>query len=146
MCRGTLGDASDINTNMQYVFPLLQDFRTEKQRPLKFFFFKHKKAEGEGEGGLDPVQPAPQTKLKTLVKSVDEIAPPKSLSRRYDWPVKKSHCIVDLPIRMKGNSKCISSNSLSPEGAQNKDFGAALQTLLTEFKLRLRRRLDPVLQ
>ena len=47
---------------------------------------------------------------------------------------------------MKGNSKCTSSNSLSPEGAQNKDIGAALQTLLTEFKLRLRRRLDPVLQ
>ena len=23
MCRGTLGDASDINTNMQYVFSLL---------------------------------------------------------------------------------------------------------------------------
>ena len=79
-----------------------------------------------------------------------EIAPPKSLfwdptcqykvlKRRYDWPVKKSHCIVDLPIRMKGNS-------LSPAGAQNKDIGAALQTLLTEFKLRLRRRLDPVLQ
>ena len=86
-----------------------------------------------------------------------EIAPPKSLfwdptcqykvlKRRYDWPVKKSHCIVDLPIRMKGNSKCTSSNSLSPAGAQNKDIGAALQTLLTEFKLRLRRRLDPVLQ
>ena len=35
---------------------------------------------------------------------------------------------------------------LSPAGAQNKDIGATLQTLLTEFKLRLRRRLDPVLQ
>ena len=64
------------------------------------------------------------------------------MKRRYDWPVKKA--IVDLPIRMKGNSKCTSSNSLSPAGVQNKDIGAALQTLLTEFKLRLRRRLDPV--
>ena len=33
-----------------------------------------------------------------------------------------------------------SGNSLSPLGAQNKDFGAALQTLLTGVKLRLRRR------
>jgi len=54
--------------------------------------------------------------------------------------------IVDLPIRMKRNSKFTPGNSLSPAGAQNKDIGAASQTLLTEFKLRLRRRLDPVLQ
>ena len=45
---------------------------------------------------------------------------------------------------MKENSKCTSSNSLSPAGAHNKDIGAALQTLLTEFQLRLRHRLDPV--
>ena len=48
---------------------------------------------------------------------------------------------VDLPIKVKGNSKCSSSNSFSPLGRQNKDIGAALQTLLTEVKLRLRRRL-----
>jgi len=48
---------------------------------------------------------------------------------------------VDLPIKVKGNSKCSSSNLFSPLGAQNKDIGAALQTLLTEVKLRLRRRL-----
>ena len=42
---------------------------------------------------------------------------------------------------MKGNSKCISSNSLSPLGAQNKEIVAALQTLLTEVKLRLLSRL-----
>ena len=35
-----------------------------------------------------------------------------------------------LPIRLKGNSKRISGNSLSPFGAQNNDFSAALQTLL----------------
>ena len=46
---------------------------------------------------------------------------------------------VDLPIKVKGNSKCSSSNSFSPLGRQNKGIGAALQTLLTEFKLRLRR-------
>ena len=42
-----------------------------------------------------------------------------------DWPVKKT--IVDLPIRMKGNSKRISGNTLSPLGAQNRDIGAASQ-------------------
>ena len=50
-----------------------------------------------------------------------------------DWPLKKA--IVDLPIRMKRNEKRISSNSLSPLGAQNKDLGAACQTLPTEVKL-----------
>ena len=44
--------------------------------------------------------------------------------------------IVDLSIRLKGNS----GNSLSPL-VQNKDLDAASQTLLTEVKLRLRRRL-----
>ena len=35
----------------------------------------------------------------------------------------------DLPIRLKGYSKCISGNLLSLLGAQNRDFGAASQTL-----------------
>ena len=47
----------------------------------------------------------------------------------YDWPVKKA--VVNLPIRLKGNSKHISGNSSSPLGTQNKDFSAASQTLLT---------------
>ena len=60
----------------------------------------------------------------------------QDLSTRHDWPVKKG--IVDLPIRMKGNSKRISGNSSSPLAAQNKDLGAAaLQKLLTGVKLRL---------
>ena len=49
--------------------------------------------------------------------------------------------IVDLPIKMKENSKRTLGNSLSPWGVQDKDMGAASQTLLTEVKLRLRRRL-----
>ena len=49
--------------------------------------------------------------------------------------------IIDLPIRLKGNSKRISGNSLSPLGAQNKDLGATSQTLLNGVKLRLLRRL-----
>ena len=49
--------------------------------------------------------------------------------------------LVDLPIRMKGNSKCISGSSLNPLGAQNKELAVASQTLLTEAELCLRRRL-----
>ena len=59
----------------------------------------------------------------------------QDLSTRHDWPVKKA--IVDLPIRLKGNSKHTSGNLLSPSGAQNKDIGAASKTLLTGVKLRL---------
>ena len=57
---------------------------------------------------------------------------------RHDWLVTND--IVEMPIKMKGNSKRTSSISLSSLGAQNKDLGAALQTLLTEVSLRLRRR------
>ena len=32
---------------------------------------------------------------------------------QYDWPVKKAISIVDLPIKMNGNSKHTSGNSLS---------------------------------
>ena len=39
--------------------------------------------------------------------------------------------IVHLLIRLKGNSKCTSGNSLSPLWAQKKNIGAALQMLLT---------------
>ena len=42
----------------------------------------------------------------------------------HDWPVQKA--TVDLPIRMQENLKYTSGNSLSPLGAQNKGFGAAL--------------------
>ena len=66
----------------------------------------------------------------------------KDLSTRHDWPVKNAN--VDLPIRMKGNSKRTSDNSFSPFGAQNKNLVTALkvlQTLLTKVYLRLQRRL-----
>ena len=36
----------------------------------------------------------------------------QDLSKRHDWSVKKT--IVDLPVRLKGKSKRISGNSLSP--------------------------------
>ena len=59
----------------------------------------------------------------------------------HDWPVRKA--IVDLPIRMKGNSKHTFINSLSLGGTQNKnkDHNAALQMLLTKVKLFLQYRL-----
>ena len=50
----------------------------------------------------------------------------QDLSTRPEWPVKKA--IVDLPIRMKRNTKRISSDSLSLLGAQNKDIGTVSQT------------------
>ena len=43
--------------------------------------------------------------------------------------------IVDLPIKLKGNSKCTSVDLLSPLGAQSKDLGAPFQSLLTRVKL-----------
>ena len=56
----------------------------------------------------------------------------------HDWPVEKA--IVDLPVSLKENSKRVSGNSSSPLGAQNKDYGASSETLLTKVELRLRRR------
>ena len=63
----------------------------------------------------------------------------QDLSACHDWPVQEA--FVDMPIKMKGNSKRTSGNSLSPLGAQNNGIGAAAQTSLTDVKLRLRRRL-----
>ena len=48
--------------------------------------------------------------------------------------------IVDLPIRLKGNSRRTSGNSLSPLGAQFPEYAQnmdASQTLLTEVKLHM---------
>lgn len=47
----------------------------------------------------------------------------------HDWPVNKE-VIVHLPLRMEGNSKHTSSNSVNLLGAQNRDLGTASQTLL----------------
>ena len=55
------------------------------------------------------------------------------LSTCHDWPVKKA--IVDLPIRMKEIQNAPPVIPLL--GADNKDLGAASQTLLTEVKLLL---------
>ena len=44
-------------------------------------------------------------------------------------------------MRIKGNSKRTPGDSFSPFGAENKDLGAASQTLLTKVRLRLQCRL-----
>ena len=52
--------------------------------------------------------------------------------------------IVNLPVSLKGNSKLICGKinvDMSPLEAQNKDIGAAWQTLLGEVPLTLRHRL-----
>ena len=52
-----------------------------------------------------------------------------------------TNAIVDLHIKMKGNSECTFGNLLSLLGAQNKHICTASQMLLTKVKLRLRGRL-----
>ena len=42
----------------------------------------------------------------------------QDLSMRHDWPVQKT--IVDLLIKMKGNSKCTSSNLFSLFGPRTR--------------------------
>ena len=54
----------------------------------------------------------------------------QDLSTCYGWPVKKS--IVDLPIRMKGNTKHTSGNLVSLLVSQNTDIGTALQTITNQ--------------
>ena len=53
----------------------------------------------------------------------------QDLNVGHDLPVKNA--IVNLPIKMKGNSKHTSGN-LSLLGAQNKDISVALQMSLTK--------------
>ena len=62
----------------------------------------------------------------------------QDVSMRHDWPVRNP--IIYLSIKMKGNLKRTSGNSLMPLGAQNRDLGAASQILI-EVKLRLGTRL-----
>ena len=61
----------------------------------------------------------------------------QDLNTRHDRPVISG--IVDLPIKLKGNSKRISSNSSSPLRTQNEKIGVASKTLLTRVTLPLRR-------
>ena len=63
----------------------------------------------------------------------------QDLSTRCDWLFKKPLSICQSGWRKIRNPLQF-GNSLSPLRTQNKDLGAALQTLLTEVKLRLWRR------
>ena len=60
----------------------------------------------------------------------------QDLSTRCDWLFKKPLSICQSGWRKIRNPLQF-GNSLSPLRTQNKDLGAALQTLLTEVKLRL---------
>ena len=51
--------------------------------------------------------------------------------------------MVNLPIKINGNSKHTSGNLLSPLGAKSKDTHTASQMLLTEVYLCLQRRILP---
>ena len=57
---------------------------------------------------------------------------PEDLSTFHNWPVKKG--IVEIQIRLKGNSKRTSGNSLNPLRARDKGNGAVSQTLLTGIR------------
>ena len=89
------------------------------------------------------VLPCEQTKHRRNPCNAHRSPPPRphpppvyqNLRTRHDWPLKKA--IVDLPIRLKGDSKRTSGNSLSLLGSQKTDLDATSQTLLTEVKLRL---------
>ena len=54
----------------------------------------------------------------------------------HEWPVKNA--VVDLPITLTKNAKCICGNSLCLLGTQNKDVAAHLTT---GVRLHLRHRL-----
>ena len=80
--------------------------------------------------------------LDLSVKKILFLGPPpvhQDLSTRHDWPVKDA--LVYLPIRLKGNLKHTSGNSLCLLGAQNRDISAASQMLLTRVRLHLQCRL-----
>ena len=85
-----------------------------------------------------------QTKLNSgSVRLAKYIVAPKSLLWVRAMIGLLKYDIVDLPIRLKGNSKHISGNSLNPGwGVYNKDFGAASQSIASGIKLRLLRRLN----
>ena len=59
----------------------------------------------------------------------------QDLTMCHHWPVKKA--IVDLPIRLKGNSKLRYGKTLSLLGPQSKDLGTALQMLLVSVRTHL---------
>ena len=63
----------------------------------------------------------------------------QDLSTHHCWPVKKP--LSKANITVKTNSKCISSNLLSPLRAENKNIATAFQTLLTGVRLYLQCRL-----
>ena len=54
----------------------------------------------------------------------------QDLSTCHDWAVF-TKAIVDLPIKLKGNSKCTSVDLLKPLGAQSKDLQSGTKVVDT---------------
>ena len=86
---------------------------------------------------------------KPLIKSVSETAPKSSLwgslcvpgFEYVSWLACKKNCHCQFANQFEEKAKHISSNLLSPFGAQNKDIGAALLKILTRVRLHLWRTL-----
>ena len=71
---------------------------------------------------------SPSTKhRRNPCSALPPLPPPvyQNLKTRHDWPLKKA--IVDLPIRLKGNSKRTSGNSFCLLGSQKTDLGVKLR-------------------
>ena len=90
------------------------------------------------------LQPAPQIEIQfwlspSAKQQRNPCSGPQPVYLDLSMPVIKA--IVKLPIGLKGNSKCISGNSLSLLEVQNKDVSTASQTSLTGVRLHLRCRL-----
>ena len=79
-----------------------------------------------------------QTPVKSVYTNRNKILAlgPQQCTQIEYWPwLACLKCqVVDLPIKMKGISKHSSGKSLSPLKAQNKDIGAASQTLQIEVQ------------
>ena len=71
-------------------------------------------------------EPVPQTKLnRGLCPFTKQRRGPCSCFAPAYQDLSTRQAIVDLPIKMKGNSKRTSGNSVSPLAAQYKNIGAA---------------------
>ena len=76
----------------------------------------------------DETKPLVKSVCKSALKSSATTCVPEDLSMGHDWLVEKA--MADLLVGLKKNLKGTSGNLLSLFKTQNKDLGAAFQTLL----------------
>ena len=60
------------------------------------------------------MKPICETALKSLLWAPTCVLGLKLMRTCYDWPVKNQPFIFNLPLKIKGNSKHTSGNSLCP--------------------------------